>query len=124
MNKYKTKGWVAASAALAFGYPQFSSAQMITNAEFLERSENYKSLFISSGVLMAGQLVFAIDEERANCVWRWYFDHQDERLPMILGTMESYPDYTPSGTMIALLQKECGSLLPDGESYGGAQTDQ
>ena len=63
-------------------------------------------------MLMTGHVVHLRDREQASCVWDWYFDDPDAAQAVIYRNMEAHPDSTPSGVLIALLQRECGPLMP------------
>lgn len=45
------------------------------------------------------------------CVGNWYFsDKRAERNALILASMKKYSDSYPSAVMLALVERECGSI--------------
>ena len=84
--------------------------QLLTNADFLNWSEDTQRWWIGAAALMAGHVAFLENPERGGCVWRWYFDDADAKKALVIRSMEKHPDSTPTGVLIALMERACGKF--------------
>ena len=66
---------------------------------------------MDGAIMMAGGIAAINTEDQGACIYRWYFDEDVHAArKKIQATMQDYPDVPPSGVIIAVLQKQCGSL--------------
>ena len=64
--------------------------------------------WLSGAVDIAGHIAFLADKQRGKCIWDWYFLDSTEQKALILGSMEKYPNSTPTGIILALSERTCG----------------
>ena len=93
-------------------YPQPSVADDIPrNRDFMELPAGDRNVWLDGAVLMAGHLVHLTNRDKAKCAWDWYFDDPAKAQAALFATMRKYPDSTPTGVIIAHLNKACGEPL-------------
>jgi len=99
-------------AALLALYPQESAAQGFDGASFATWSETSKTSFIEASILMAGYAGGQVDPAKGQCFLDWYFGETSKpaRRAEILTAINGLPDFHPSGTILAVLSRACGSL--------------
>lgn len=98
--------------ALALIHSGHVWAEGLHNSDLLKLSEEQRRWWYAGAVTTVGHMVFLYDEEKAQCVWNWYFNDPERRNAQLLKSFQKYPDHTPSGVILALLKRECGDLLP------------
>jgi hypothetical protein len=80
------------------------------NSDFLKNSEGERKWYYFGAFDSIGHTVALKDKEKADCIWRYYFDHVEERNVQIEESMTSYPDHAPTAIILALIEKNCGKL--------------
>jgi len=103
--------------ALASASPQTSRAENFTSGKFLKYSADGQKSFIEISITMAGAIAAQTKPNLARCLDNWYFADQavqSQRIDHILATMREFPEYHPSGVVLAVLQKACGPFKNEG----------
>ena len=103
---------MALSASLMI-YPQNSMADGFSGATFAAWSQVSQDSYIQSSVLMAGVIGSQVKPEISRCIDVWYFETEAikaERNEMIRDTIAGFADHHPSGVILALIQRACGSF--------------
>lgn len=113
-NRDIRRAWLGA-VALAIGMmfcPQDSTAQGFTGTDFAEWPQASQDSYIQTSIMMAGAVITQIRPEISRCIdgWYWGDGRKAERNAFVRETIASYPDYHPSGTILAILFDVCGSL--------------
>lgn len=90
-------------------------ADEFTSAEFLKWPRENQSAYFSVSIGMAGFIVSMRDKPKARCLEDWYFKDTTRAEDAILSTMRRFPEFHPRGVLVAVLQKQCGELGPDGD---------
>tara|TARA_R110002167_G_scaffold186979_5_gene388114 strand:- start:500 stop:844 length:345 start_codon:yes stop_codon:yes gene_type:complete len=105
------------TAGFVLAYPQSSFADdILRNKDFLQLPAGDRNVWLDGAMLMAGHMVHLHDSEKARCAWNWYFDNPAKAQATLLASMQTYPQSTPTGVIIAHLRKACGEPLIAGES--------
>ncbi|MCF6354798.1 MAG: hypothetical protein L3J26_06800 [Candidatus Polarisedimenticolaceae bacterium] len=89
-------------------------ATAVKNSEFLKFTKSQQHWWYAGAVESIGHLVFLHDEEKAQCIWNWLPSDPKRKKDLLIKSFRKYPDYTPTSILIALLKRDCGSLLPAG----------
>lgn len=111
-----TGGVRRAAIALALGLGMAGAgakAETFTSAEFLTQNEAAQTSFIEISITMAATVATQANPAIARCIDEWYFEdkpRQEQRNRHIVSVMRQYPDYHPSGVILAVIQKACGSF--------------
>jgi len=90
-----------------------AQADALKNSEFMELSEGQRHWWYAGAIESIGHMVFLHDEEKAQCIWRWLPSDPEGKKALLIKSFKKYPDHSPTSILIALLKRECGSLLPD-----------
>lgn len=103
-------------AALFLIYPQndVSAADkpnIFKSSEFLTWRRASQELYIDTTLGMAGLIMKQNDKAKGQCLDDWYLSDQAAAYDYVLGTMRKYPDFHPRGTIAAVIEKKCGSLI-------------
>lgn len=93
---------IVCSAAL--GDDGFKSSKFLTYS-----AESQKS-YINSSVLMAGLVAAQNSDDQAKCIGDWSGKHLAGGYQPVIAAMQRFPDHHPTGVIIAVLQKACGSF--------------
>lgn len=104
---------IAAAMAAALGASSVQ-AETFTSAQFLEWPRKSQSSYFRTSIGMAGFIVSMRDKPKARCLENWYFSDAAAAEDTILATMRRFPEFHPRGVIVAVLQKQCGPLGPDG----------
>ena len=111
MFKQKSMALAISVVALLQIYPQVTKANSFKVSEFLEWNDSSKELFLDSAILMAGSIASLNTKGQGRCVYDWYFSSGvAEVRKTLLDVMAKYPDHPPTGVIIAVAQKQCGTF--------------
>lgn len=91
----------------AFG-EDFKSSKFLTYAPEAQKS------YIITSVVMAGIIAGQNKPDQSTCIDRWMADHEAAGFSSVKDAMSRFPDHHPSGVIVAVLEKACGSV-----KYGG-----
>lgn len=80
------------------------------SSEFLTYSADHQRGYISTSAMMAGLIAAQNDRKQAMCVDDWVALHRSEGYSPVIDAMKKYPDDHPTGLVLAVLQKACGSF--------------
>ena len=96
---------------LAGFYPQDSKADGFTGKDFASWTEAGQDSFIQASVTMAGVVLSRVEPAKARCVDAWYSnENKSQRNASVRDIIKAYGDYHPSGTILAIIEQECGAL--------------
>ncbi|MEM9668639.1 MAG: hypothetical protein AAF950_06905 [Pseudomonadota bacterium] len=118
------------SAIILFGiflfYPQAGLSQTSQQTEsftsgrmLAEWSEDGQDSFFQTSIGMAGAIATQNDGQKARCINDWYFKDgatKAERNEAIRQTLARFPEYHPTVTLLAIVEKACGSFSFEFES--------
>lgn len=91
-----------------------SSDDIFTGAEFLKWSERGQNSFANNSLLMAIYVISQSDKAYAECVTQWFNAEKDAGFPDVRATIADHAESDPQLIMLALVERECGSL-----NFGG-----
>lgn len=100
-----------AFAAFLASVPLSSVAQDFTNTDLLSWDARDRGNWVLGAILTTAQVVNLQDASKATCIQDWYLGAPSEARATIFSAMERYRDWSPSATIIALMQRECGDPL-------------
>lgn len=104
----------ASLSAIVCSFAGIASAQdNFKSSKFLTYSLESQKSYITSSVIMAGLIASQNTATQGQCINNWAAQHRDEGYAPVVDAMRKYPDDHPTGLILAVLQKACGSL-----SYG------
>lgn len=95
---------VCSASGAAVAWEGFKSSKFLTYPV-----ESQKS-YISTAVMMAGVIAAQNVPEQAQCIDRWTSEHDGSGYKPVIEAMQRLPDYHPSGVILAVLNKACGSF--------------
>lgn len=98
---------------LAVFYCAQAQADTLKNSDFLKLTEAQQHWWYAGAFESIGHMVFLHDEQKAQCVWNWLPTEPEKKKELLQKSFEQYPDHSPTSILIALLQRNCGALLPD-----------
>ena len=109
-----TKKWAFLGMTLYLcGSTPSAHAESFTTGQFLTQGRQSQETYIGISLTMAGAITAQTNPGVARCLNDWYFadsGRRAERIDYILETMRKYPEYHPSGVIVAVIKKVCGSL--------------
>ena len=110
---FKSKTRLTAIWALFFlaFYPQKVSADIFKSSEFLTWDRDAQEFYIRTSVGMAGLIAGRNDKTHGQCLSDWYFTEEAVANEQILDVMRQYPEYHPRGVIVAVMEKQCGSII-------------
>lgn len=80
------------------------------SSKFLTYTADAQKSYINSSVLMAGLIAAQNSADQAKCIGDWSGEHLAEGYQPVVAAMKRFPDHYPTGVIIAVLQKVCGSF--------------
>ena len=89
-------------------------AEKFTSGEFLTWERENQDFYINTSVGMAGLIATRNDESQGDCLSEWYFSDEGAANEHVLSVMRTYPDYHPRGVILAIIEKQCGSMTYEG----------
>ena len=85
------------------------------SAEFLKWSQEERKSYIFTSVVMAGVIAGQNKPEQAKCIDQWMADYEPAGFPSVKDAMSRFPEHHPSGVIVAVLEKACGSVKYTGK---------
>lgn len=80
------------------------------SAKFLTYSAEAQKSYINSSVIIASLIASQNSRTQADCLHDWSGKHVGGGYQPVIDAMRRYPDDHPSGLILAVLQKACGSF--------------
>jgi len=80
------------------------------SAEFLKWSDAERKSYIATSVLMAVVIAGDNNPEQNKCIKRWLADNDGAGFPTVKAAMARFPEHHPTGVVVAVLEKACGSF--------------
>ncbi|WP_439543306.1 hypothetical protein [Hyphomicrobium sp.] len=80
------------------------------SSKFLTYPAESQSSYIGTAVMMAGVIASKNVPEQARCIDKWAATHIASGYQPVIEAMQNFPEYHPTGVIIAVLQKSCGSF--------------
>lgn len=84
-----------------------------TAADVLGWDQKSQNSYFETSISMAGVLASQSKNPAVHCIDDWYFGsagHKSRVNDEIRATMQQYPDYYPATVIVAVIERECGSL--------------
>ena len=105
---------LAALACLAFLHTSAVSlaAEPSQSNSFLKLSPEHRYWWVNGAVLTTSHLVAMSDQEKGECVAKWYLDDRAARQKLIEASIANNPNEGETTVVLALLTRACGQLLP------------
>ena len=92
-------------------YPmQSAGAKNFTAHELLQWPKNKQNSYFQISISMAGAIAAQKESNIGTCINDWYFKDSDIQNQHIRNVMHKYPNFHPSGVILAILQKACGPI--------------
>lgn len=82
----------------------FKSSKLLTYPTDSQKS------YINTSVLMAGLIAAQNSDVQSKCIGDWSGKHVGGGYQPVIEAMKRFPDHHPTGVVIAVLQKACGSF--------------
>lgn len=93
----------------AFAYSANVFADSTVNSDFIKFSEGQKQWwYLGTFTSIAHVVSTQYDENKSDCVWRWYFDNPERRKKQLDESYKLYPKHAPTSVIMALLKRDCG----------------
>ena len=86
-----------------------ASAEGFKNKNFLALENEQKKFWLAGAIGALFHVAAAKSEKKGQCVYDWYYTDTAMKNGIILGSMEKYPNATPSAVLLALTEKKCGT---------------
>ncbi|MFK7942918.1 MAG: hypothetical protein AB8B85_08425 [Paracoccaceae bacterium] len=104
---------IAASAVLAAAamYPQKSSADEFTGADFLSWSDAEQRGYVSTQLVMASSIAARIKPPLATCIGEMFFEGSgmsDNGFDQVIARIREFSGYHPSSVMVIVIENACG----------------
>jgi hypothetical protein len=84
-------------------------AEGFKNKNFLKLENNEKKFWLTGSIEALTHVAAAKNKKTGWCVHDWYYTDTAVKNGIILGSIEKYPDSTPSAVLLALTERECGT---------------
>lgn len=89
-----------------------AQADSLTGSKFLKLSKDQRNWWYSGAYMAIGHLVYLHDKKKAQCVWNWLLVEPARKQSILKKSLKKYPEQSPTNIVIALLERDCGALLP------------
>lgn len=109
MSKAKIVGIFTVFLWLLLFHPQNSWAER-KNSEFFDLPRAELEMYVFGAVDMAGHIAALRNREQGRCIWDWLAEDFEQKKDLIIRGMEKYPDSSPTGVAIALVERHCGKF--------------
>ena len=80
-----------------------------TNKDFLKLNNEQKKFWLTGAIEALTHVAAAKSHKQGKCVYDWYYTDTSKQNGIILGSIEKYPDATPSAVLLALTERKCGA---------------
>lgn len=90
-------------------YPQEGDSEGFKNRDFLLLEDEQVKYWLTGAIEALYHVAAAKSEEKGQCVFDWYYTDTPQKNGIILGSIEKYPNSTPSAVLLALTELECGT---------------
>lgn len=97
---------------LAFLFSVSVQADTLKGGEFLKLSESQQHWWYFGALQAITHMAYLHDEQKALCVWNWLPADTENKKALLQKSFAQYPDESPTSILIALLQRDCGDLMP------------
>jgi len=87
-----------------------ADAEDFKSSKFLTYAPEAQNSYITTSVVMAGVIAGQNKPDQAKCIDQWMADNEAAGFPSVKGAMSRFPDHHPSGVIVAVLEKACGSV--------------
>lgn len=93
-----------------------AQAEGFTAKDFLTLPEAHQKFWIEGAIDMTALVVSTGgNKKKGRCIYEWYYgDRHAERNSLILASMKKYLNVPPNAIMVALIERDCGSLKAEG----------
>ena len=87
-----------------------SAEEAFKSSEFLSWSDQGRRSYIATSVMMAGVIAGQNKPEQAKCIGQWMSKSEAAGFPSVKDAMQRFPEHHPTGIIVAVLEKACGSI--------------
>jgi len=88
-------------------------AGALKGSDFLKLPEVQQHWWYFGALQSITHMVYLHDEQKAMCVWNWMPTDTEKKKEQLKKSFEQFPDESPTSILIALLQRDCGELMPN-----------
>lgn len=86
-----------------------AAADYMTSEQFSKFTEEQKHWWFFGAFTNIGHIASTqYDKKKTECVFNWYFQNPERRERQLGESFKSFPEYTPSTVILALLRRDCG----------------
>lgn len=106
-----SKKWVVLgiAAAVLFDIPVYAR-EVFKGSEFLEWTRDNQEFYIRTSYSMGALIVAQYDKTQGKCLDSWFADDEQAAYDHILGAIRRFPEFHPRGTLVAVMEKQCGKF--------------
>ena len=87
-----------------------AAAEDFKSSKFLTYPADAQKSYINSSVLMATLIATQNSKDHAGCIGKWSGEFVTGGYQPVIEAMKKFPDHHPTGVILAVLQKACGSF--------------
>lgn len=80
------------------------------SSKFLTYPADAQANYISTSAVAAASIAALNSQQQGKCLGEWVTKHRGGGYQPVLDAMRKYPDDHPTGLILAVLQKECGTF--------------
>lgn len=91
-----------------------SAEEAFKSSKFLTYPADTQKSYIITSVVMAGIISGQNKPDQSKCIDSWMGENEPIGFSSVKEVMARYPNHHPSGVIVAVLEKACGSV-----KYGG-----
>ena len=95
-------------AALLTALP--AKAETFKSADFLKWAPGSQRSYFATSVTMASAIVRVNSTQQSTCINTWYGRNREKVEQRFIAVMRQYPDYHPQSVILAVIEKQCGSV--------------
>lgn len=108
---FRTARKILLAVALACCAPVSADADAPTSS-FLKLTKEQRYWWIHGAVSTTAHLVAMRDKQKGDCAAKWFLEQKEAKQALIEQTIARNPSESPTTTVLVLLTKACGDLLP------------
>ena len=90
--------------------PVHAEESIFKNSEFLTWEQTNQEFYIRTSIGMAILIIAQYDKPKARCMTDAFNADESGMYAFALDAMKRFPEYTPKGTVLAVIEKKCGKL--------------
>ena len=83
---------------------------IFTGSEFLTWDQANQELYLRTSFGIAAFVVNQYSPDQGKCLNDWFANNEQAAYTRFIDTMKRFPEYHPRGTIIAVMEKQCGKF--------------